>query len=614
LALEQESGFVLAGSPTQYVGYAVVSDLKKERHDESMLSLQKTKSSAEIAAWLGDKQGLLSWKLDGVTLVLTYNDGKLAKALTRGNGEVGEVVTHNACVFSGLPRSIPFAGALILRGEAVISYADFEAINAELGDTEEKYKNPRNLVGGSVRQLSSEIAAKRRVAFHAFSLVRAQGVEFGRRIQQLEFLQKLGFSVVEHTLVNTDDVETVIEEYGGRVAAFPLPVDGLVICHDDIAYGEGLGRTAKFPRDAIAFKWADELAWTKLVAIEWSPSRTGRINPVAIFEPVWLEGTTVSRASLHNISIIRGLRLGIGDDISVYKANMIIPQIAENRTGSDTVAVPGACPACGHGTEIRAQNDAEFLHCPNPDCAVKQLKSFALLVSRDGLNVDGLSEATLEKLLARGFIRTYADLFHLERFRDEIIKLEGFGEKSYENLQQGINNARHTTLPRLLYGLGIEGIGTAGGRLISREFDFNLDRIRSATAEELAGIDGIGPVIAGAVAAYFADEKKAARLDALLKELSIARPEAQMAAQDLAGLSFVVTGTLTHFANRNALKEAIEGRGGKLTGSVSKKTTALINNDSESNSGKNKNARSLGIPVLTEEEFMERYIPTAQVT
>ena len=608
-ALEEKTGLVLAQSPTQSVGYEAVDTLPKERHESPMLSLGKTKSREELADWLNGKKGLLSWKLDGLTIVLTYRDGKLFKAVTRGNGEVGEVITPNARTFVNLPLQIPFLGELILRGEAVITYEDFERINAKIEDADARYKNPRNLCSGSVRQLNSEITAQRNVRFFAFALVKADGADFeNSREKQFKFLKEQGFEVVDYRPVTAETMRDAVEWFEQTVSSYPVPSDGLVLLLDDIAYGEALGRTAKFPRNAIAFKWADETAQTTLREIEWSASRTGLINPVAVFDPVELEGTTVSRASVHNVSIVKELQLGIGDTITVYKANMIIPQIAENLTKSGSLTIPCECPVCHEKTQIRQENDTETLICPNPDCDAKKLKSFTLFVSRDAMNIDGLSEATLEKFLARGFLHTYADLFHLDRYKDEITQMDGFGEKSFANLSDSIEKARHTTLARLIYSLGIPNIGIANAKMICREYKNDLKRLLNAPAEELAGIDGVGPVIAGTFAAFFAEEKNKKALEALLAEVT---PEQETFSEEvlpLSGKSFVVTGSLNHFENRNALKEKIEALGGKVTGSVTGKTVCLINNDNTSNSSKNKKAQELGVSILTEEAFMEQYL------
>lgn len=608
-ALEEETGVTLSNSPTIRVGYEAVDDLPKERHERPMLSLGKTKSREELRDWLNGNDALLSWKLDGLTIVLTFFAGKLAKAVTRGNGEVGEVITNNARVFKNVPVSIPFQGELILRGEAVITYSDFEKINRQIEDAQSRYKNPRNLCSGSVRQLNNKVTAERNVMFYAFSLVKAEGMDFeNSRENQFRFLTEQGFDVVEYRKVTPDTILQEIEHFEKKIERYDIPSDGLVLVYEDIAYGQSLGATAKFPRDSIAFKWADELRETVLKEIEWSPSRTGLINPIAVFEPVELEGTTVSRASVHNISILRGLKLGIGDHITVYKANMIIPQIAENLTGSDSVQIPENCPVCGQATEIRQVNEVQSLYCTNPLCEAKKLKSFTLFVSRDAMNIDGLSEATLEKFIGKGFIHEYADIFRLERFAEEITQMEGFGEKSCQNLLASIDHARKTTLPRVIYGLGITGIGLANAKMICRYYRYDLEAMKAAQAEELSEIDGVGEVLAGAFREYFADEKNLGQLDNLLKEIEIAVEQIDESAQTLAGLSFVITGSLNHYGNRNELKELIEEKGGKVTGSVSAKTTCLINNDVNSNSSKNKKAKELGVRIVSEEEFMGEYL------
>lgn len=607
--LEEKTGVVLSGSPTVTVGYEAVDFLPKERHESPMLSLGKTKSREELADWLGEQKGLLSWKLDGLTIVLTYRDGQLFKAVTRGNGEVGEVITANARTFINVPMTIPYKGELILRGEAVITYADFEKINARIEDVDAKYKNPRNLCSGSVRQLNSQITAERNVRLFAFTLVKAEDVDFeNSREKQFLFLMEQGFETVEYRMVTRDNILEAISYYEKKIQDFEIPSDGLVLLMDDIAYGESLGRTAKFPRNSIAFKWADELAETTLKEVEWSASRTGLINPVAIFEPVELEGTTVSRASVHNISIVKELKLGIGDRITVYKANMIIPQIAENLTGSDTLPIPEFCPVCGRETMIKKENDTETLYCINPDCDAKKIKSFTLFVSRDALNIDGLSEATLEKFLSKGFLHTYADLFHLDKYMDEIVSMEGFGEKSYRNLIDSIAKARNTTLPKLIYSLGIPNIGLANAKMICREYKNDLNRMLLATVEDLSCIDGVGEVIARSFCDFFSKEKNRENLEALLSEVQIAEENYDQSGQTLAGMIFVVTGSLNHYENRNQLKEKIESLGGKVTGSVTGKTTCLINNDVTSNSSKNKKAKELNVPILSEEDFIKKYL------
>ncbi len=606
LALEKETGTVLSGSPTVRVGYEVLSDLPKERHERPMLSLDKTKDVETLKEWTGAHKTLLSWKLDGLTIVLTYQNGGLYKAVTRGNGEVGEVITQNARVFRNIPLRIPFTGELVLRGEAVIGYREFERINREIGDADAKYKNPRNLCSGSVRQLNNEITARRNVNFFAFSLVRAEGMGFGNSHEkEFLWLKDQGFEVVEYRVVTEENLEETIRWFSEHIGQNDFPSDGLVALYDDIAYGRSLGRTAKFPRDSMAFKWEDEIRETTLLKIEWSPSRTGLINPVAIFEPVELEGTTVSRASVHNISIMRALELGIGDTIEVYKANMIIPQIAENKTRSGLLDIPGICPVCGGTAEIRKINDVETLYCTNAECQAKKIKSFTLFVSRDALNVEGLSEATLEKFIARGFIHEFSDIFRLDRYGEEIMSMEGFGEKSYENLMDSIQKARTAALPKVIYSLGIPNIGLAGAKLICRQFGGDIKRMLSAEPEELSAIDGVGDVIASSFVDYFRDPKKRECFSRLLDELEIEKEAAWEAGdQTLLGKTFVITGSLEHFSNRKELQELIESKGGKVTGSVTKKTDYLINNHTASGSSKNKKARELGIPILSEEEFM----------
>lgn len=604
--LEAELGITLSDSPTVNVGYEVLSELPKERHESPMLSLDKTKEVENLKRFVGDQKAMMSWKMDGLTIVLTYRDGTLFKAVTRGNGEVGEVITNNARVFKNIPLKISYQGELILRGEAIIGYKDFEKINEEIADIDARYKNPRNLCSGSVRQLNNEITAKRNVRFYAFTLVQADGVDFhNSREKQMDWLREQGFEIVEHVMVTRDQVEDAVAEFSRKIVDNDFPSDGLVLVYDDIAYGRSLGRTAKFPRDSYAFKWADEQVRTKLLEIEWSPSRTGLINPVAIFEPVELEGTTVSRASVHNISIMEELELGIGDEIEVYKANMIIPQIGENLTKSGVKDIPEICPACGGKTVIEKVNDVESLYCRNPECPAKAIKGFTLFVSRDAMNIDGLSEATLEKFIARGFIRDFGDIFEIDRYKDEIIQMEGFGEKSYENLIESLNRAKKTELPRVLYALGIPSIGVANAKMICKELGYDMEKIRHVSEEELAAIDGIGPVIAKSFVDYFKKEGRQEKLDHLLSHLELGEAPKQKEEQIFHGMNFVITGSVEHFSNRKEVKEEIEKRGGKVTGSVTSKTNYLINNDTQSSSSKNKKAKELGIPIISEETFIQ---------
>lgn len=604
--LEAETGITLAGSPTTMVGYEALEELPKEAHEKPMLSLDKTKDVETLRSFVGTHKTLLSWKLDGLTIVLTYQDGKLEKAVTRGNGVIGEVITNNARVFKNIPLQISHKGNLVLRGEAIITYSDFEKINSEIEDVDAKYKNPRNLCSGSVRQLNNEITAKRNVHFYAFSLVQAEGVDFQNSVeQQFLWLQKQGFDVVEYRAVTQETLDDAMQYFEHQVSENDFPSDGLVALYDDIAYGASLGSTAKFPRNAFAFKWKDEIKETTLREIEWSPSRTGLINPVAIFEPVELEGTTVSRASVHNVSILKELQLGIGDKIQVYKANMIIPQIAENLTRSGNLEIPHSCPVCQKEARVLKTNEVESLYCMNPDCQAKKIKSFTLFVSRDAMNIDGLSEATLEKFILKGFIKDFGDIFEISRYKDQIVEMEGFGEKSYENLISSLENAKHTTLPRVLYSLGIANIGLANAKVICREFEYDVEKLIHASGEEINAIEGIGPVIEKAFTDYFNNEENLKKFRHLMSHLELEEVKKEEN-QTFAGKQFVITGSVVHFANRSQLKEFIEQRGGKVTGSVTSKTDYLINNDTTSNSSKNKKAKELGIPILSEEDFLNR--------
>lgn len=605
--LEQETGVVMANSPTIHVGYEVVSQLPKEQHESPMLSLDKTKEVGTLAEFAGDRNCLLSWKLDGLTVVLTYEKGSLAKAVTRGNGQVGEVITNNARTFQNLPLNIPYQGRLTLRGEAIIKYSDFHKINKEIGEAEAKYKNPRNLCSGSVRQLNSEVTAARNVNFIAFALIHVEGVDFDNSMEnQYRWLESQGFEVVERKIVTESDMEEVVSYFAEKVKTYDYPSDGLVLMYDDIAYGLSLGSTAKFPRNGIAFKWKDEEAETVLDYIEWSPSRTGLINPVAVFRPVELEGTTVTRASVHNISIMEELKLGVGDTIKVYKANMIIPQISENLTKSGFTDIPDSCPACGKSTEVRNENGVKTLYCPNQQCPAKHVKLYTLFVSRNAMNIDGLSEETLEKFIDAGYIHEFADIFKLDRYEEEIVNTPGFGRKSYDNLMDSVNRARQVELHALIYSLGIPNIGTANAKLICKHFQNDFDKIRNAAREELVEIKHIGDKMTEKFADYFADEENNAKVDRLLEQITIMQPE-ENNSQNMEGLTFVVTGSVEKFPNRNAVKDYIEKRGGKVTGSVTSKTNYLINNDVLSNSSKNRKAKELGIEIISEEQFLEKW-------
>lgn len=606
IKLEKEAGIVLSGSPTIHVGYEILSELPKEKHESPMLSLDKTKEAAALKNWLGDQTGFLSWKLDGLTIVLTYREGKLYKAVTRGNGEIGEVITNNAKAFKNIPHTIAHKGEVILRGEAVIKYSDFNRINDSIQDIALKYKNPRNLCSGSVRQLNNEITAKRNVHFFAFTLVKAEGVDFhNSKVEQLDWLDSQGFDVVEGKIVTKENIDEAVTWFSEKITTNDFPSDGLVLIYDDMEYSRSLGSTAKFPKDSIAYKWADEIRETTLLGIEWSASRTGLINPIAVFEPVELEGTTVSRASVHNISIMEELELGVGDTIQVYKANMIIPQIAENETRSGVKDVPRVCPVCGKEIIVRQENNVKVLYCRNKECLAKKIKSFTHFVSRDAMNIEGLSEATIEKLIGKGMVKELSDIFHVEKYKDEIIKMEGFGEKSFENLVSSIKKARYTTLPKFVYSLGMPGVGLSNARLICKEFSYDFNRLRNASSEDLDAIPGIGEVIADSVVAFFRQETNQKIIDDLLLEVEFEEEQAADIRQIFEGMVFVITGSVEHYSNRNEVKEVIEQRGGKVTGSVTSKTNYLINNDNTSGSTKNKKAKELGVPIITEEQFAD---------
>jgi len=605
VSLEKETNVVLSNSPTQNVGYETASELPKKAHESPMLSLDKTKSVAELEDWLGDNKALLSWKMDGLTIVLTYRGGELVEAVTRGNGIIGEVITNNAKNFQNVPLRIEYKGELILRGEAVIKYSDFKRINDSITDADARYKNPRNLCSGSVRQLNPAVTRERRVYFNVFNVVRADNIDFeNSKAKQFEWAKNEGFDVVEYKFTQRASLADDIAKFESKIAENDIPSDGLVLLLDDIALGERLGSTAKFPRNAMAFKWSDERQTTKLKYIEWSPSRTGLINPVAVFEPVELEGTTVSRASLHNVSIFEELMLGVGDEISVYKANMIIPQVYENLTKSNTEKIPKICPACGRDTTIKKDNESKVLLCTNPDCQIKHIKQYALMASRDALNIDGLSESTLEKFLSKGFIKSDSDLFRLDKFKDEIINMEGFGKRSYEKLIAALDEAKNTTVSRFLYSLGIAGIGSANAKMIAKYFDNDIDRIISASKDDLRDIEGIGEVLAGSIEDFFKSEKNIENVESLRKILKFETEESG-GGDKFAGKVFVITGSLTHFSNRNEMKELIEKNGGKVSGSVSSKTNFLINNDTGSNSSKNKKAKELGVEIISEEDFLK---------
>ncbi|MCD8090105.1 MAG: NAD-dependent DNA ligase LigA [Clostridiales bacterium] len=604
VSLEAETGTILASSPTQNVGYTVIDSLNKVTHESRMLSLDKTKEIPALASFLGDKEGLLSWKLDGLTIVLTYREGRLDRAVTRGNGTVGEDITHNAKTFKNIPLAIDFKGTLVLRGEAVIKYKDFEAINEKL-PPEEKYKNPRNLCSGTVRQLNSKICAERNVNCIIFTLVSAEGKDFETKTEGIKFLKARGFEFVEYKKVTAQTVEEAVSEFEKNIEKAPFASDGLVLTFNDVKYGESLGSTAKFPKHSIAFKWADELAKTTLKDIIWNTSRTGLINPIALFEPVELEGTTVERASLHNLSIVENLRLGIGDEITVYKANMIIPQIAENLTKSGTAEPPAHCPVCGFETEVVSLKDGKALKCPNPNCRAQIVESLSHFCSRDAFNIEGMSDETIKKFVDKGFIETYPDIFTLSKYEAEITSMEGFGEKSFSNLIKAIDKSKNIRLANMIFALGIENIGLSNAGLLCQKYDNDIEKIKAADFDDLKETNGFGEVIAASITKYFASPENISLLNRLLGFITIIKEETDSLPKIFEGLSFVITGDVYHYKNRKEVQKEIEARGGKVTGSVSSKTAYLINNDINSNSSKNKKARSLNIPVISEEDFIE---------
>lgn len=610
-ALEKETGYSPDDSPTKNVGYTVQSELPKEVHRNPMLSLDKTKSREELAAWLGEHEGLLSWKLDGLTVVLTYEGGSLTKAVTRGNGKEGELITPNALVFANVPRRIPYKGHVVIRGEAVITYEEFERINAAIDDADAKYKNPRNLCSGSVRQLNSKITAERNVRFYAFTLSESDGIDDGGlRSNQMKWMAEQGFDVVEYIKVDNKSIFAAIDKYAERVHSFEVPSDGLVLTLEDLEYAATLGTTAKFPRDSLAFKWADQQAETVLREIEWSPSRTGLLNPIAIFDPVELEGTTVKRAYVHNLNIMETLKLGIGDTITVYKANMIIPQISDNLTRSGNIELPSHCPVCDGdtevklmtGTKVKLMTATKVLTCTNPNCLAKQVKRFSLFVSRDALNIEGLSEQTLLKFIGLGYIKSFGDIFRLKAHREAIVELEGFGEKSYDKLAASIEKARHTVPARILAAIGIPGVGVTTATQIAKSYENKWDKISSLTYDELITVDGIGEVMARDYEDFFADEHNRDVVTDLVGELDIDESY-EAVGTELSGDIFVITGSLEHYKSRTELKKEIEAKGGKVAGSVSKNTSYLVTNNPESGSSKNKAAAELGVKIITEDEI-----------
>lgn len=600
--LEKETNTILSNSPTQNVEPEAIDSLVKVEHPAPMLSLSKTKSISELASFLGNQEGLISWKLDGLTIVLTYKDGKLSSGVTRGNGIIGEVVTENVKKFKNIPLTIPYKGTLVVRGEAVIKYSDFNKMNEELDDDSSQYKNPRNLCSGSVRQLDSKVTAKRNVNCIIFALIESEK-KFKLKSEEFEWLKSLGFDVVEYHKVTSNNIEEQVLYFKNKINEYDIPSDGLVLLYNDIEYGKQLGTTAKYPKNAIAFKWQDETAETKLIDVDWLVSRTGLINPVAVFEPVELEGTIVSRASLHNVSILQGLSLGIGDTILVYKANMIIPQIADNLTQSNSLAIPNKCPVCNHEAKIISSNDVKYLYCMNDFCPAKLVKRLSQFTSRNAMNIEGLSDAIINKLADEGLIKTYADIYNLKRYKNDIISFEGFGEKSYDNLINSIEKSRNVKLANFIFALGIPDIGLSRAKLICKNYSNDINKIRNLTFEELSKIDGIGEIIAKGWIDTFNNDDFIKELELLLKEVNFTDTSIDNN-QPLKDLTFVITGSVNNFTNRDELVEYIESYGGKVVKAISNNVNYLINNDITSTSTKNTKAKELGIKIISENDLM----------
>lgn len=602
--LEKETNMTLSNSPTINVEPEISSSLKQVEHPSPMLSLAKTKKVSELENFLGDKEGLLSWKLDGLTIVLTYEDGKLISGVTRGTGIIGELVTENVKQFKNVPLTIPYKGRLVLRGEAIIKYSDFNRMNEELGDGSSQYKNPRNLCSGSVRQLDSSITAKRCVNCIIFALIESSTNISNLKSECFDWLKNQGFEVVEHYKVTKNTVKEQVLMFKEKVKEYDIPSDGLVITYDDIAYSNSLGTTAKFPKHSLAFKWKDETVATTLRKVDWLVSRTGLINPVAVFDPVELEGTIVSRASVHNVSILEGLKLGIGDTIMVYKANMIIPQIASNSTQSGNLEIPDRCPVCGSKASIISNSDVKYLYCMNDFCKAKLIKRLSLFVSRNAMNIDGISDMILNKLITEKIVNNYKDLYHLDRYKDKIIAFDGFGEKSYNNMINSIEKSRHVKLANFIYALGIPDIGFSRAKLICNNFNNDFNKISNLTYEELSNIPGVGDVIAKEWIDTFSNPDFIEELKELKEEIDIPKASTN-SNKDLDGLTFVITGSLNKFTNRDTMIEFIEEHGGKVVTSISSKVNYLINNDITSTSTKNSKAKELGISIIDEDKFLE---------
>ncbi len=610
LSLEAETGYALPDSPTQNTGYEE-NNGEREAHEFPALSLAKTKQVSELIKWAEEREVWLSWKLDGLTLVLTYDGGKLTRILTRGNGVTGTNITYLKNSIKGFPLKIKYKGHLVVRGEAVISYSDFALINDTIEDDDEKYANPRNLASGTLSLDDAEKVKERRVRFHAFTLVHLEDniVSWGER---MEFLEKEGFMVVDREKTDAAGIADVVERWTKRVenGEMDLPVDGLVICYDDTDYAASGSVTGHHAAKAgYAFKWQDVSAFSELLYVEWSCAAS-TISPVAVFTPVQLEGTTVSRASLCNISEME--RLGIGETctLEVIKANKIIPKCIAVKEASGTFTVPEKCPVCGAQTEIRTspKSKTRTLHCTNPDCSAKHVKKFTRFVSKTGMDIDGLSIQTMLKFMNEGFLKEFQDIYHLSEHAEEIRQMEGFGEKSCENMMKAIEKSRQANPVNFIYALCIPMMGIDAGKKIIANGGFEgfLERLEQKKGFE--DIDGIGPEKSGSALLWYENDKNRRSLEALLKEVTIEKTaEKPDTGGKCAGLTFVITGEVHHYKNRDEFKAYVEASGGKVTGSVTSKTSYLVNNDTASASSKNRKAKELGIPIISEEEFVIRF-------
>lgn len=610
--LENETGFVMCGSPTQKVQGYVINELKKVKHTKPMLSANKTKEISEIERFIGNQLCILSWKLDGLTIVLRYKDNKFTQAITRGNGEIGEDVTHTMSMCSNIPMTIPYTGDLEVRGECVISWEEFNKINETLND---QYKHPRNLAAGTVRQLDSNISRSRKLTFKAFELVQDELYERSKTNlllrdqlmdikESFDYLEECGFEVVEHELVTNNNISDVIERFDPE--KYQYPVDGLVVMYNSYEYGKQQGKTSHHPLNMLALKWEDQLYETTLEDVLWNTSKTGLINPVAIFSPVDLDGAITTRATLHNVSYIEDLELGIGDSIQIYRSNMVIPKVHESLTRSNNLDIPSKCPCCGGDVEIHNENGSKTLHCMNQQCSAKLLSQFVYFVSRECMNIDGLSEATLDRFIQAGWLIQLKDIYHLYEHKKEMIHMDGFGKRRVEKLLDAIEKSRNSKLSNFITALSIPLIGKSTAKDMAKvchnhinEFFLNIE-----SKFDWSNVDGIGDTTNDSINDYF--DKNLEAVKDLIKEINFSSSENDNhSSKDLSGLTFVITGKVEKYKNRNVMKEEIESKGGKVSGSVSSKTNYLVNNDMSSNSSKNKKAKELMIPIITEDELIK---------